>query len=377
MNKFDPFGGVFDDDPADVSSDGRPDFDPAGDGQDSYKWGGLYYPRVTSILNLAKGSSTHLDHWHAKQAAMAAAAPLVHAGLYTPGADDALEDFVEAQPMRQLDAHAAIMEAANWRSNMREGDRYRDHKSRIGRLVHHASYHFALGTPVAESDRIDWFKATAIDLQLLTPVVLQRYDELGKSPESVLTDLAYEALPYWQNKRAWYEMFKPDHEMVGLGMAAFSESSGYAGTPDEDYWLSQRHYEAAGLRWPFGKPRARILSDDKTTNRKRIKLHALQVAAYAQADFFGSYADHSQHAIPQYDGICPLYIPPTLGEKCDAWLFVGEEVQCELADGFFALNQVYRLLNNMPRANRAVKFTVRKEKKGERTCPIQIGGNAP
>lgn len=351
-----------------------PQYQPAGDGDDSYIWRGEKFTRVTAVLGSAKTDTDALSAWFGKQACFATLEPLYNAGLLPNF--DAADEFLawcERRSIRPTSQDEALELCARWQLNMREGFRYRDHAADIGRLVHHASYHYALGTKVNESDRIEWFMMTARELQLLTDDAILRWELLGKTEEDALKDLAYQALPYWQNKRAWYEKYMPDHVMVGLQMASFNSSTQTAGTPDEDFYLWRKHWEAAGLSWPFGKERVRVISDDKTTNTMRRKEHALQVAAYARGEWFGSYSDLQEYPVPDYDGLMVLYISREPETPVTSWTFVGEETIDDLFELFCAANTLYRGLRDMPKAARRTKFVERKQRKGERSCPIKIG----
>lgn len=352
----------------------RPDFSPAGDGDESYRWKGQEYTRVTTVLNV-KPQNDRLQAWACRLACFATLEPFHNAGLlpnFEP--DDKFLEWIEGRSIQPRTTEEAMLAMVDYSHNLREAFRYRDHKARVGRLVHHASYHYALGTPISESDRIDWFKGQAHDLKLVGGAETARWEALGKTYDDALTDLAYAALPYWQNKLKWYEAFKPDWEMVGLDVAVFNSETETAGTPDELFWLSQRNYEKAGLKWEFGKPRALILSDDKTTNSTRVKEHAFQVAAYARGTFFGHYQDQSEHPIPDVDATCVLYMRPVAGEAVKPWLHVGEQVIDENFEIFCAANDVWRGHHDMPKASRVRKYREVKAKRGERACPIQIGG---
>lgn len=342
------------------------------------------YMRMTEYLSVAK--SDLIGPWMGKMAALRCASYLVHAGLHVPDlsteAGVVLESWIDEESIRVLDAHDAVRQACDWTFNMREGFRYRDHKSRLGRIVHHANYQYALDPGAAkrmsDEDWIDWMRAKARKMEIIPADVRLRYEALGKSLEDVELDLAHHCLPYVKQKIAWNESFLPDWEMIGLDLAVFCDAEDgsplYAGTPDEIYWLTKTNFEKAGRHWPFPDiTRARILSDDKTTNVARHKSHPMQVAGYARAGFFFDYLEQKRYDVPEFHGVAVSYMQPKTA--LDYWLFVGEDTIDQLFEGTQLCMDLYRFLHDMPRATRKRKYIPPKPVKGSRPFPISLGGN--
>jgi hypothetical protein len=357
-----------------------------GDGSPHYIYDSRPYVRMTEYLSVAK--SDLIGPWMGKMAALRAASYLVHAGLATPDCETntglALEEFVDAEAIRVVDAPDAVRRIMDWSFVMREGFRYRDHKSRVGRVVHHANYQYAMtpGDCMRWTDEqwLDWMRWKARKLQLITPEIVSRYEEFGteKGLEDIELDLAHHSLPYVRQKIAWNEQFLPDWEMIGLDLAVFTDDDEgnplYAGTTDEMYWLSKANFERAGRHWPFpDRDRAFILSDDKTTNVARHKSHPMQVAGYARAGFIYDFVEKSVIDMPEFHGVAISYMLPKK-DQLDYWLFVGEDTIDQLFEGTCLCIDLWRFMHDMPRASRKRKFTPPKPKKGARPCPITIGG---
>ncbi len=353
-----------------------------GDGGEFYYWLGQEYKRATSFLDSHKGN--HLAVWMAEQAVMSAVAPLVHAGLYVPDCDTVaglkLEAFVDGRPMRQLSPAEAIAETADIDFHKLEGHRYRDYKAGLGQLEHHAAYEFALAgrNPFREVDIIDWAMATARDLKVFGPAAVARFEACGKSLEDAERDLAFAAKPHIERKFEWNNLYLPEWNMIGKGVAVFSKTDDglplSAGTPDEDFYLSRAVWEKVGkFRWPFGdNPRPRILNDDKNSNTEDQVTHLYQVGGYARHDFIGCYDDKSVHEIPDFDAIAISYISP---EGVNFWAFNGRDKIDHFGAIFFAMVNLHFMMQGRPSCERRTKYVAPKPVKGSRPCPIAIGGS--
>ncbi len=336
------------------------------DGQSTYVWKGVELPRVTEILGIAPGN--HLMNWYAKVSALRCAASLVHAGLHMPddktGAE--LEKFVDSEAIRVIEPHDAIEQACNWEFNRREPERYRDTRAWIGQLAHHWFYNHALGIRIGDNDRIDWLTATARSLKLVPEYVAKRFETYGKSLDDIETDLAFHALPHIDSGMKFIEAFKPEWEAIGLEAVAISESEGFAGTCDWFAKFKKSDFQKANRGWNYPGQTATIGGDWKTGTES--KSHRVQVAAYMRADFIGLVEDHSEHPVPEVDGIAVVYTKNAQEPVFREW--IGKETIDALYEGFCGLCAYYRLINDLPKASRSRKFSEPKAKRGERGCPF-------
>lgn len=356
---------------------------------DDYIWNGMRLPRVTAILSAAPGQS--LMHYYSKVAALAAAAALVHAGLYTPAvgaspvsgspeeldeiptdADEImaqLEKYVDCEPMRALSPADAIAQACNWADNMKAPDRYRDHKARIGSLAHLYKHYVALSGDMAPPT-VERLAGMAEQNMVVPDDVFARFAQFGKTRDEVLLDLAHHALPHAQNVREFIEKFRPEYEAVGTEAMVGHRSVGYAGTLDDWAVYSQDRWRAnMDGKWPFDPAlsKARILGDLKTSN-SLARTVRYQLAAYARAEFVGDFATQTEITLPEMHGVVALHSVPGEGIKLQA--FSQSQVDV-LFDGFAALTQWYQALRGMPRASAGRKATA--PPKGHRPSPIATG----
>jgi len=353
------------------------------DGGLDYCWDGVRYRRVTSILDMAPGA--YLNLWYGKMAALSAAAPLVHSGLLIRADDagerieaDDLDEFTLGQTLHQMDDREAIQMVGDWRYHMKGGERNRDHKGRIGTLLHHFKYEYALGLRVHETDLIDWGIERVRKMRLLPEDMVARYAEFGKKEETLERELATAVKPYIVNAVAWRELFKPDDEATGLETAVFHEGELYAGTRDGVCVITKANWEAAGKMWVFKKPSARVVLDYKTSRSLR-KSYDFQCAAYARAEFVGMFEDQTKLEMEDVDGILILHIRPgeegcnyrLIHDDMDGGGLSGRDKIDMLFEGFCGLNAFHRAFNDMPRAPRARKFTpTPKTAKGNREVPF-------
>lgn len=379
----------------------RPPYHAPEDGQSTYVWGGVEYPRVTTILGSA--TSPRLMMYHAKVAALRAAYSIIASGIYAPPVQppfactpspeydpweeeitDArggfmneeywaetmaqLERYVDARAIRVMTPAEAMLDILDWKSIMREPERYRDHKSRIGRLAHHCLYDHALGHRVAESDLLDYLRGLTADLIKWPEELILRYAEKGKDLSHIVDDLCFHAIPHAKNVFAWIEKFQPEWETIGLEAVIINQDEEYAGTMDGIATYQKRHWEAAGRRWDFdqGVNSVRLIDDLKSSNYLHGHVR-YQMAAYARADFIGIMADRSEHAIPEVDGMLALHSDPEKGMQTRLW--AGAETIDSFFEGFRHLNAFFRSQHDLPKASRSRAYLPPKPKKGERACP--------
>lgn len=378
------------------ASANEPEYASAGDGK-YYTWAGRKYPRVTSILAVAPGE--HLMAYHAKVAALRAAAPLIHAGLLVPTSqpsarylefdaldewDDVpnmdaaaaldtmaqLERYVDCEAMKMLSQEEAIAMACDWRSNMNEPFRYRDHKGRIGHVAHWAKADIAMGLRTSEPN-VEYLASLTAAKMVWPEEVVQRYEDLGKTVDDMTLDLAHHALPHALNVWEFVQLYRPEYEMIGVEAVVINRDEEYAGTLDEiaiyrkDIWQDQNQG-----KWPFdhGVRRARLIGDLKTSNHLANSVR-FQLAAYAKASFIGVMQDQTEHAMPEFDGMIALHSKPEEGMVVKTW---GAHCIDPCFECFRGLNSYYRGLSNLPRSSRG--RIDKPAPRGQRDCPIFVGG---
>jgi hypothetical protein len=281
------------------------------DDQGFYTWDGVKYASVTTILGCAPGQ--HLMAWYGKQAAMKCASHLIQAGIreLSP-ADKSLFDFCTGIVPRTITREAAVDEIMAWERNMRQAERYRDHKARIGSIVHHYIYRHALGLRVAKADRLNHLKGIAIEIGLLE-----------NPSEDMLTEIAVSADAYVLSADEWIEQAKPEWEMIGQEAVVVRRDrdgqDGYAGTTDCIFTIRKREYEQF-YPWVWDGMKRKFAGDFKTSNSLAKSVQA-QVEAYANADFIGLVATGQELEIPGSDGIAAIHIGPhrTASEVMDEY----------------------------------------------------------
>lgn len=341
-----------------------------------YTWAGRKYPRVTSILSVFP--SDHLMAWAGKMGALSAAAPLVHAGLFTPDMESTtmaeLERYVDAEAMREISHAEAIDRACDWSDNMRAQFRYRDHKGRIGSVYHYCLYERALGLWDGR-DVFEQVHAVSASRRIWVghEDALLRYAEYGKEPSAVCLDLAHHALRYVERGLEFLERFRPEFEALGTESVVVHTGEEYAGTMDVAFRVQRSAFQEVDLAWPFvGQDSALLLGDWKTSNYLSGTVR-FQLAAYARGSFIGMLDDHSEHSIPDVDGLAALHITPD--EPVVPKIWAGRDKIDAFFEVFCAANSLYRGMQDLPRANAARRYSEPKPpKRGERVCPIQVGG---
>lgn len=338
-------------------------YQPAKDG-DAYTWAGQKYVRVSAVLGVLGGDA--LLSWYAKQGCLRTLAPLVHAGLVPTDCDSELHEFVEAEPIRALTAPEAILQAANWHSNYKEGYRYRDHKGRIGTLVHRAKHDHALG--LRHANLLEYLTGLAAKPGFIPDDVIERFAMLGKSHEDVARDLAYAAVPYTKAAFQYVEDFEPEYVAIGLESAIANWSEEYMGTADGWAWHTKAKWEKLQRPWPANLgDRAMLLEDYKTSNSLSPKFKQ-QLAAYMFAENICLFGDGSLHPVPHADAAILVHIKPgTYGLQ--VW------DRATLADvferSFLALLDHWRLENDKPRPLNSRRVAKPKPpKRGNREVPF-------
>jgi len=371
------------------------EYSRAGDGE-YYTWAGRQYMRVTATL--ASVSGEYLMPWYAKMAALQAAAPLVHAGIFVPDVDSPsgaeLAKFIDSQPIRKLDPGQAVAEAADWAWNMKAAERYRDFRANVGTIGHQAFNERALGMPVPH-DLLEYVHGIASEDRFWPEDVLERHYALGKTRKDVTLDLAYHALHGVKRAFAFIEAFKPDFHASGMEAVAINVDEEYAGTMDGAASFKKSIWEAAGAAWPFGKGRdvALPLLDLKFT-RKPPKTVRYQMAAYARSSFIGNMDTGEEIPHPEYDSMLCLWFYAEEGDDPAADLHLaakgfgettmpdgrtlsGHEVIDLFYEDFCLLHAFVRSSKDLPRAARSRMFKAGSgqaaPKRGSRPFPVEIG----
>lgn len=335
------------------------------DGEDSYQFQGRAFVRVTTVLGTT--ASEHLYGWHATEAAKEAALHLIHAGCV--GSEE-LRARAEARPPQTISFDEAYARILNWQDNAKAAFRYRDHKGRIGSLVHHYAYHRTIsGMP---KNLLTWLNAKALEPNTFPPEVIERYEALGKSKDDLAADLAFRARPYVESYELWLNAFQPEFDGVGLEAFVANEDEEYAGTCDAWATFNKSVWTQHGP-WEFPGETARLVCDYKTSNSLSIDV-ICQLAAYACATAIVHEPSSSLLPLPEWDGAMALHLQDSGSmPKVRAWAD-----RSAIADayefGFLPLLERWRWSQNRPqpvKSRRARKAAAPKPNKAQvRKCPF-------
>lgn len=192
----------------------------------------------------------------------------------------------------------AFEQIKDWKSRMTAAIRYRDHKGRIGSIVHHWLYEKALGISIRDLN--PWIFATIESLQLV------KREESG---DDYTTTLGIAAADYIRRASAWYDKFAPEWEAIGQEAVVVNKTIGYAGTCD-GIGIFHRSKWPKEYKWVWAdKDSVRLLVDFKTS--KSVKdTYWWQVEAYRHAEFIGLMEDGSEHETPLTEGSVIIHIKP-------------------------------------------------------------------
>lgn len=303
-----------------------------------YVWKGVELPRVTHILNTI--GSEHLRAWYAKMAAEDCANILVRAESGFISMDQAHEDI------------------RNWKERMVAPIKYRDHKGRIGSIVHHFLYEHALG--ISLSNLPAWITATIDSLQLV---------KREESNDDYASTLARASEPYILRVQDWLKKFEPEWEAIGQEAVVVNETFGYAGTCDAIATFTKSKWPK-DHPWKWEKDSVRLLVDFKTS--KSIKdTYWWQIEAYRNADFIGLIQDGSEHEVPITDGSIILHIKP----DSPVGMLTSPPNE-EIFEAFCSLIHVFNVLEKKPSTTRIKQLAKsragsnKKRSEGPRECPF-------
>lgn len=335
------------------------------DGEDSYQFQGRSFVRVTSVLSTI--ASEHLYGWHGSEAAKEAALHLLHAGMH--GTDE-LRELAQSRPPQEISLDEAYKRILNWQDNAKAAFRYRDHKGRIGSLLHHYAYHRTIsGKP---ADLLAWLKAKAMEAGVFPDDVLERFKQLGKDIETLATDLAFRTEPYARSYELWLDAFQPEFDGVGLEAFVANDLEEYAGTCDAWAVFKKTVWEKHGP-WEFGGDSARLVCDYKTS--KSLSQDVIcQLAAYAHATAIVHEPSGTLLDLPEHDGVLALHIQDSGGmAKVRAWANL-DQIRGAYEYGFLPLLERWRWSQDKPqpvKSRRASKAAAPKPSKAEKkACPF-------
>lgn len=388
----------------------RGDWARAEDGDSTYRIAGKDYVRMTTILGTY--TSPRIQMYYGKTAALSAIEPLIHCGLIqsehlpemagtaSPEYDawDTLEQivdthdesyweatmkeivrYIDARAIQKLPPHEAVLKSIDWQFHMRAGERYRDHKGRIGRIAHHCLYDHAIGLRVRPLDMLDYLRSKVDDLIRWPADMLERYAALGVDEAGLRDDLCHHAMPHARNVYQFIEDFKPEWITIGLEACVYSADEEWAGTKDGGAFYTKANWEAACQArsrrkvstppWRFPMERAALINDLKTSNFLADSVR-YQLAGYARADAIVLMKEQSFHDVPDYDGMFALHSVPGSEMAMKLWGdlpdMTGKEIIDRYYEDFCSLNAFYRSHNDLPRALRSRRYAQPKPKRGER-----------
>lgn len=345
-------------------------YEAPGDRGTSYLINGQKMVRVTTILDQIHGQA--LLAWSAKQAALKCASWLVQGGLFTDGSeiDSELYEFTEAQAYLQIDHAEAIKEAMNWKSNMRESERYRDERARIGSLGHVWHKHFALGTvPIEKGERtVDWLAEQAARPGFVPEPVMERFLERGWSREKVAFDHAKQAWDRITFLWSWLDKMKPDYH--GAEAVVFNDEEEYAGQCDAWARFTKRNWTQNGLEWYWPGDEVDLTIDLKFTKALPQNV-ILQMLFYRAAKWVIVPDLLEVHEQPETDGVACVHIAQNAPVNFKYW-WDAAELDVAYENGALALLDYWRWTENRPKPQNSRR--PRQERAAKRTevrkCPI-------
>lgn len=335
------------------------------DGEDSYQFQGRAFVRVTSVLSTI--SNDRLYGWYGVEAAKEAALHLVHAGCV--GSEE-IRQRAEARPPQSISFDEAYARILDWKDNAKAAIRYRDHKGRIGSLLHHYTYARAIGENTGKL--LVWLKQEAMKPNVFPQDVLDRYAELGKSHEDLAADLAFRTRPYAESYELWLDAFQPEFEGTGLEAFVANDDEEYAGTCDAWATFKKSVWEKHGP-WEWQGDSALLVCDYKTSNSLSADV-ICQLAAYANATAIVHEPSASLLPLPEWDGAAALHLQESGGmARIRAWSN-RTDINAAYEFGFLPLLERWRWSQNRPqpvKSRRAKKAAAPKPSKAQvRECPF-------
>ena len=279
-------------------------------GGDHYTWAGQKYRRVTGILGEAPGQ--FLMTWAAKQASLRCAAHLYDAGLVNiPVGDEELYEFCAGHTPRDITPEQAYVEILAWSKNLRESERYRDFKSRVGSIVHHAFYRHALGDRIPQKDLVEYLSSFVTELGLFRDPARPEF----VPTKSMIETLAVAAESYTLSVFEWIEKAQPEFEEIGLeavivhyGTEEEDYLDAYAGATDAKFTLEKTKYEKH-FDWIWEGNKIKPRADLKSSNTLP-KSVILQVTAYDHGDIIGIVETGEEFELEPSDIIGCLHAGP-------------------------------------------------------------------
>lgn len=340
--------------------------------------------------------------------------------------DPELLEFCGKQINEKLTINEAHNEILEWRVRMLSSNAYRDHKARLGSLVHHYGYSIALGLVdpdicKSKNETKNWLWHQCQNLFLFE----KPSDQDWYPSEEAVDELCESAYAYVLSLDEWLKKAKPrwstigqeafvarissargDEEFEGLLQKRFGMTiaqldalpttlqahvekimrARWAGTVDGYLTLVKEDY---GYPWPDEWPGEAISAwvDFKTTNAIQHKSVQAQVCAYANCDkliLMQAGVQVEEHDLPESDLTASLHIGPhisTTGLR-DAFGVLSDksaQIGCALytypkdprvLEGFLGLVEWDEYCNNVPKAHQQRKrSTEPKATKIPKTAP--------
>lgn len=349
---------------------------PPGDREIFYTIGERKFVRVTEVTGLITGQ--HLLAWYAKMAAQKAASWLVQGGLFPSDADvDAdLYKFTEEQAYRMMEKEEAIREALDWKSNMKEAERFRDERARVGQLGHIWHHHFALGKAPASHETLDWLTEKALSGSFLPADMVERFESNQVGREKVAHDHAVQAYERVRTLHKWFEDYRPEYHAVGMEAVVVNEDEGYAGTCDGWARFNRRHW-SQHRDWPWpGEPEMDVLIDLKFT-KQMPHMVLPQMCAYRGCPYLLMTGEmqvidlRKESFTWPTEGAACIHVRPDAPVNMKVWTN-GEYQLDDCYDAcFLSLLDLWRWTQEKPSPARTrARRAARKTKLEERECPI-------
>ena len=347
------------------------------DGEDHYTVGEDRFVRVTAVTGQITGQ--HLLAWYSKMGSQKAASWLVQGGLFPEDVDvdEDLYRFTEEQAYLQIEKDEAIRRALDWKSNMKEPERFRDERARVGQLGHLWHHHFAIGQAPSHHALLDWLTEKALGGSFLPSDMVERQEALGVGREKVAHDHAMQAVDRIRMLQKWFEDYRPEYHAVGMEAVVINEDEGYAGTCDG--WARfQRRFWSQHRDWPWpGREHCDVLIDLKFT-KAMPHMVLPQMCAYRGCPTLLETGEMIVTDLRKQDfewptqGAACLHIRPDAPVNFKVWDNEGFALDDCYDACFLSLLDIYKWFQEKPSPVRTrLRRAARKQKKTEaRTLPV-------
>lgn len=361
-------------------------FRSPGDGETHYTLGEDRFVRVTHVTGQLTGQ--HLLAWYAKLAAQKSASWLVHGGLF-PAIEDVDEDlakfteeqaYLAAKGDQEQFENEMIRRALDWKSNMKEPERFRDERARVGQLGHLWHHHFALGSAPPNDQLVDWLTEKTLSGSFLPSDMIERNEELGVGREKVAHDHAMQAVERIRMLQKWFADYRPEYWATGMEAMVLSASEEHAGTMDggarfhRRYWSQHRDW-----LWP-DRDYIDVMIDLKFT-KAMPHMVLPQMCFYRGSEWLIQHSNNQVMSATDLreqgfewptPAVACLHIRPDAAVNMKVWANNESELDDCYDQCCLALLDLYRWTEGKPSPARSrARQAARRNRREEQKCPME------